>query len=182
MFKATAIKNITKLFLSYHVAELKAQKELCTHYEKVASCVPCTYSTDGEQRFRQTWFQCYTCWGGVSNFGCCFPCALKCHKGHELIVESKSSSGFFCDCGKNNHQADVCIRYADSSSSNLMPSYSCSTCFNKKVACCFQCIKNCHKGHDVKFLGSHRTTCSCGSSGVSNAKCLIEKPKVTRFE
>lgn len=38
----------------------------------------CTFNAHQRNHIRQDWFECYTCWGGNSDFGCCWPCALDC--------------------------------------------------------------------------------------------------------
>lgn len=64
----------------------------------------CTYSVTQKARTRQYPFRCSTCFPGDDSMVICEPCAVKCHKGHNVFVRTNSECRFekslmFCDCG-----------------------------------------------------------------------------------
>ncbi|KAK8834270.1 hypothetical protein M9Y10_011324 [Tritrichomonas musculus] len=75
----------------------------------------CTQILTGHNYQNQPWFYCYTC-GLIDKTGCCLPCALRCHKHHD-IVYSKNSS-FFCDCYE---KIEICKFLQDKFAPHLDP-------------------------------------------------------------
>lgn len=68
----------------------------------------CTYSVTQKARTRQYPFRCSTCFPGNDSMVICEPCAVKCHKGHNVFVRTSSECRFekslmFCDCGDVLH-------------------------------------------------------------------------------
>lgn len=65
----------------------------------------CSYTFTKKCHQPQPWWLCKTCYGESSDSGCCYACAVKCHRGHELIPKQNSltipkpGTTFFCDCG-----------------------------------------------------------------------------------
>jgi len=59
----------------------------------------CTFLKTGKAFIDQPWFYCYTC-NVVGKYGCCLPCALKCHNGHDIVYNRISQ--FYCDCIENS--------------------------------------------------------------------------------
>lgn len=55
----------------------------------------CTCKIHGRDYLEQPWFQCFTC-HLTENTGTCVPCAITCHKGHDLLF--RTCSRFYCDC------------------------------------------------------------------------------------
>ena len=138
----------------------------------------CTFNKHQREYIRQDWFECHTCWGGNSSFGCCLPCALDCHRGHQLVRHHPPDAvgSFFCDCGLNKHQPAVCTFHSTHVEMRIQPFYRCRTCFSRSDAgVCHQCMINCHRGHQTSYVGEIRAFCDCGLP-YCKAKCLIPKP------
>lgn len=55
----------------------------------------CTCKIHGKNFIEQPWFQCFTC-HLTEHTGTCVPCAITCHKGHDLLFQT--CSRFYCDC------------------------------------------------------------------------------------
>ena len=123
------------------------------------------------------YYQCYTCWGGDSCYGVCSYCADKCHSGHRLTYcRLGEDSQFYCDCGKYKHQQAVCTYVSTNRSFVKQPFYRCRTCIpDPSGGCCYQCSKNCHRGHNVEFAGVMRAFCDCGLDGCA-IMCKISAP------
>lgn len=136
----------------------------------------CTFYTHQRDYIRQDWFECYTCWGGESSFGCCWPCALDCHRDHKLVKHHPSSeSQFFCDCGSNKHQPTVCTYYSTKTEYRIQPLYRCDSCFIKPgTGVCHQCMINCHRGHKISYLGEIEGFCDCGLLDCQINCCIAE--------
>ncbi len=66
--------------------------------EKIALKIGCTCTSAQYVPLRQKFLKCLTCGtGGVV----CNPCALVCHKGHSLELQSGGQEALVvCDCGK----------------------------------------------------------------------------------
>ena len=138
----------------------------------------CTFQTTQRRYARQDWFECHTCWGGNSSFGCCLPCALDCHRGHQLVRRHKSDEGcgFFCDCGLNKHQPAVCTFYSTKTEFRIQPYYRCHSCFSHaNVGVCHQCMINCHHGHNISYAGELSCFCDCGLQ-YCISQCQISQP------
>ncbi|XP_064389792.1 uncharacterized protein LOC135337747 [Halichondria panicea] len=141
----------------------------------------CTFNASHRKHTKQDWFECKTCWGGVnSQFGCCWPCALDCHRGHQIVAHHKVDEGrgvFFCDCGLNNHQPAVCTFYSTKQEFRLQPYYKCLSCFkDPRAGVCFQCMINCHLGHNTKYDGVKNAFCDCGLQYCA-VRCKIPEPR-----
>lgn len=139
----------------------------------------CTYNTHRRDYISQDWFECATCWGTNSSFGCCWPCALDCHRGHQLVKHHSSTQTgnfFFCDCGLNQHQPAVCTFYSSQREFKIQPIYRCQSCFSREDAgVCHQCMINCHRGHKISYVGEIRGFCDCGQV-YCRVSCRIPKP------
>lgn len=138
----------------------------------------CTFGESQRQYIKQDWFECKTCWGGNSAFGCCWPCALDCHRGHQLIRHHKQEEQgrFFCDCGLNKHQPAVCTYYSTKDEFRLQSFYRCSTCFSRpRTGICHQCMINCHRGHNTRYAGEINAFCDCGLEHCKS-RCQIPEP------
>ena len=138
----------------------------------------CTFKTHHRDYIKQDWFECYTCWGGNSSFGCCWPCALDCHRGHQIVRHHAPTVGraFFCDCGLNKHQPAVCTYFSTGKEFHLQPFYRCHSCFSINTAgVCHQCSINCHRGHQVVYAGETSGFCDCGLS-YCKSNCRIPRP------
>lgn len=59
----------------------------------------CTYHRTGANYVVQVWFECHTC-GLYDGAGCCFECAKRCHRGHNVV--EKGFGLFYCDCAEAN--------------------------------------------------------------------------------
>ena len=67
----------------------------------------CTFSVTKQTRTMQYAFWCETCFPGgtASGMVICGPCAINCHKGHDVSVRVNGETGefdktfMFCDCG-----------------------------------------------------------------------------------
>ena len=138
----------------------------------------CTYETAGETYPSQPWYECRTCWGGESNYGCCLSCAFNCHNGHVLVYHPEEK--FICDCGRNCHQKAVCTWHLTRKEYVRQPFYRCYDCFtHPRAGCCYQCMQKCHAGHNTRFAGILNAFCDCR---VENSSCLIPNPlKCTVF-
>ena len=55
----------------------------------------CTCKIHGKNYRDQPWCWCYTC-GLTKRTGTCIPCAITCHRGHNIVYHTCSS--FYCDC------------------------------------------------------------------------------------
>lgn len=126
----------------------------------------CTFDRHGNTGKQQEWYQCYTCWGGESQLGCCKVCAKECHEGHKVVRDGLSQA--VCDCGNYRHKSGVCTYHVTGSEKVPQPFYYCSQCFPKPgsdgigYGCCFQCMKTCHAGHPTLSLGVIKAYCDCG--------------------
>ena len=138
----------------------------------------CTYETRGEDYHSQRWYECRTCWGGESNYGCCVYCAFNCHKGHKLVCHLWTiGSAFVCDCGRNLHQKAVCTWHSTKTQFVTQPFYRCYDCFKgPHEGCCFQCVSKCHEGHNTRFSGIVDAFCDCGLT-CCRVSCSIASPK-----
>ena len=127
----------------------------------------CTFDQCGEDFMKQGWYQCVTCWGEESSFGCCLFCSEECHSGHNLVYHEPSN--FYCDCGKYEHKLALCTYVTTGPKFNFKQKfYRCYTCFSApNEGCCYQCMKNCHKGHDTEFVGTIGCFCDCGLDGCA---------------
>lgn len=135
----------------------------------------CSYDEVGTKT--TDWFECWTCWGGESDFGVCSECAKDCHAGHELV--SRGRSNFTCDCGLNKHKRNVCTFHAAGGKRfRKQPFYYCASCFSNPASqgVCHQCAKNCHDGHRLRPKGTRSAYCDCGLPGCA-IKCSIATPK-----
>ena len=138
----------------------------------------CTFNSHKRDYLRQDWFECHTCWGGNSQFGCCWPCALDCHRDHKLVRHHPPGpeGAFFCDCGLNKHQPAVCTFHSSGNDFKLQPFYRCRTCFFREGAgVCHQCSINCHRGHNIAYAGELSAFCDCGLE-YCNVNCRIAQP------
>ncbi len=135
----------------------------------------CTFESRGEDYHSQRWYECRTCWGGESNYGCCAYCAFNCHKGHHLVFRKNVTA--VCDCGRNRHQKAVCTWHSTKSKYVKQPFYRCYDCFKgAREGCCFQCVINCHAGHNTKFDSIANPFCDCGLK-CCRITCSIASPK-----
>lgn len=136
----------------------------------------CSYNRFQDHYMPMTWYECSTCWGGESNFGCCAFCANKHHRGHSLIKHEEKPSSFFCDCGKMKHKQPCCTWVATGKKYVKQPWYKCHDCFQKPdEGCCYACSKKCHAGHRVQFMYiSPGAFCDCGL-GCCKITCKIYK-------
>lgn len=133
----------------------------------------CTYDTVGIAC--QAGYECRTCWGGESDYGCCLYCAFNCHKGHYLVYHPEEGATA-CDCGRNEHNRLVCTRYSTNRALKKQPFYSCSNCFSHNdEGCCYRCMKICHAGHDTSFTGIINAFCDCGLE-CCRKHCIIQRP------
>ena len=134
----------------------------------------CTYETAGETYPSQPWYECRTCWGGESNYGCCLSCAFNCHNGHVLVYHPEEK--FICDCGRNHHQKAVCTWHSTKTKNVKQPFYNCRDCFqNTSQSCCYQCMKTCHAGHHTSYAGIMNGYCDCGMK-CCRIICKIPNP------
>lgn len=142
----------------------------------------CTYETAGEVYHSQTWYECHTCWGGESHYGCCVSCAFNCHKGHVLVYRPAEEINAVCDCGRNCHQKAVCTWHSTKRKYVKQPFYRCYDCFTTpRAGCCYQCMQKCHAGHNTRFAGILNTFCDCGLEHCRSS-CLIPKPLTCTYE
>lgn len=140
----------------------------------ISCSTACTFDKYGSEFHTQTWYECYTCWGAGSSFGCCEYCAKTCHVGHRLVRQQPS--GFFCDCGKNSHKLSVCTYRSTGKKFMRQPFYRCYTCFSGPgEGCCFKCVKLCHAGHNVAYAGVLSAYCDCGLT-CCRSSCKIASP------
>ena len=140
----------------------------------------CTFDLHGKIGKQQKWYQCHTCWGDNSSFGCCELCAEECHKGHKLIQNGVKERAV-CDCGDNKHTSRVCTYHVTGGQQvYFQPFYSCSWCFPRPsdgytYGSCYQCMKTCHAGHPTVYLGVIKVFCDCGLKCCS-ISCKIANP------
>ena len=151
-------------FSSFWMACIAKVMQVPTRTPREAEC-KCTYDEIGDCRYvKQDWFECYTCWGKDSNFGCCFPCSIKCHEGHALVKHRNES--FYCDCGHNGHQNAVCTFHSSGRKYLKQPFYRCYTCFTDPatngLGVCYPCMIRCHRDHQVTYAGVLSAFCDCG--------------------
>lgn len=140
--------------------------------------IKCTYDLYGKVGKKQEWYQCLTCWGGESQFGCCEMCAEECHNGHKLVNKGLSQTGAaVCDCGDYRHKSQVCTFYVTSNQHIYQPFYTCRKCFvdPQTQGCCYQCMKTCHAGHGTMYQGVVKAFCDCGLK-CCKVPCKIQKP------
>ena len=162
------------------VVALRASNAYCDCGLKVCSSQcklgsKCTQDKYGEPK-AQRWFRCNTCWGEGSSLGCCEFCASQCHHGHQLQEEETCVA--VCDCGLNRHKNDVCTLNTSTAMSTTIkqPFYRCYECFTRpNEGCCYPCMKRCHDGHAIKFVGVVESFCDCGLPGCA-ISCKIPKP------
>jgi hypothetical protein len=51
--------------------------------------------------------------------------------------------------------------------------YRCQTCgLTGNLGCCDACVKECHRGHAVEFVGIVPGFCDCGSRGSAKCRCI----------
>ena len=127
----------------------------------------CTFDQCGGDFMKQGWYQCETCWGEGTRLGCCLFCAEECHSGHNLVYHEPTT--FYCDCGKYEHKLALCTYLTTGNSLNFKQQfYRCYTCFTgPNKGCCYQCMKNCHSGHNTEFVGTVGCFCDCGLDGCA---------------
>ena len=137
----------------------------------------CTYDIYGKVQRSQDWYECVTCWGEGSKYGCCTFCAAECHISHKLIPHSsRPIPHFYCDCGVNRHKTGVCTRHSSGRQFVRQPFYRCYTCFTgPHMGCCHQCVSKCHKGHRTVYAGETEAFCDCGLPGC-RIDCTITTP------
>ncbi|KAI6239810.1 E3 ubiquitin-protein ligase UBR5 [Aphelenchoides fujianensis] len=77
-----------------HFRRLMTERDVHGHTPfYAAEC--CTITWTGETHFPQSTFRCRTC-DLMDEQCCCAPCALSCHRGHDLVANPLLSC--FCDC------------------------------------------------------------------------------------
>ncbi|KAI6239412.1 E3 ubiquitin-protein ligase UBR5 [Aphelenchoides fujianensis] len=77
-----------------HFRRLMTERDVHGHTPfYAAEC--CTITWTGEAHFPQPTFRCRTC-DLMDEQCCCAPCALSCHRGHDLVANPLLSC--FCDC------------------------------------------------------------------------------------
>ena len=137
----------------------------------------CTYDVYGKVLRSQDWYECRTCWGEESSYGCCTFCAAQCHAGHRLVQHnSLGIPHFLCDCGANRHKSAVCTYHSSNRKYVKQPFYRCYTCFTgPNMGCCYQCLKHCHKNHRTTYVGNIDAFCDCGLAGC-RIQCSIAEP------
>lgn len=57
----------------------------------------CSFELTGRRFVNQAWYTCKTC-KLTDDEGCCAACAVRCHRGHDVVF-GKATAAFFCDCG-----------------------------------------------------------------------------------
>ena len=137
------------------------------------------YESHGEDYHAQPWYECHTCWGGESDFGCCLSCAFNCHKGHRLVYRPTGQVNAYCNCGCNYHQKSVCTRHSTKDEYVRQPFYRCYDCFKGSLefeGCCYQCVQKCHAGHNTRYAGIMNAFCDCGLT-CCRVSCSIASPK-----
>lgn len=133
----------------------------------------CTFDYYGKNPKLQHWYHCLTCWGDDSVFGCCEECAEGCHNGHKLVSQN---SPMICNCGHNGHRSAVCTFHTTGRNFQKQPFYFCCSCFtDPSEGCCYQCMKNCHSGHNTQYKGICNAFCDC-SLTVCATVCKISTP------
>lgn len=77
--------------------------------------------------------------------------------------------------------AGQCLYKISSSCSFPMADfYRCNTCnTTARNAICENCIKKCHKGHEIEFIRHDRFFCDCGSNSLKSQCKLIETTQDT---
>ena len=144
--------------------------------EKIVTQKMCSFDRFQDHYMPMTWYECYTCWGGKSNFGCCSFCINNHHKGHSVVKHDEDATRFFCDCGKIEHKQPCCTWVATKKTFVMQPWYICHDCFPLGPAdygCCYACAMNCHAGHRVYFVYiSTGAFCDCGFE-YCKIKCKI---------
>jgi len=80
----------------------------CSMLPQVNDDTICTYMVSGSTYIQQEWYTCETC-ALTGSKGCCYVCAVVCHKGHNVKMSvSKPTGGFYCDCGSNQETNIIC--------------------------------------------------------------------------
>ena len=138
--------------------------------ERLCTEKQCTFDRFNELYRSCVYYECYTCWGYGSNYGCCTYCANKHHKGHSLC--KTSSSRFICDCGRYGHKIPMCTLLSTGPKPVKQDWYHCSDCFNNsKLGCCYACVVTCHKYHSTYKMGNASSTCDCGVTSDCKLSC-----------
>ena len=142
------------------------------NYGKCKIGPKCTYDRCGTNATKQVWYECHTCWGEGSLFGCCELCASTCHKQH-LVVKCSPPRIAVCSCGMCDHTVPKCTFAVTGKVYKQQPFYRCLNCFgNPGDGCCYSCAHNCHVGHHLQFAGKMRAFCDCGCPD-SSMKCKL---------
>lgn len=114
----------------------------------------------------------------------CEACAKSCHQDCDCTEEEINHS-FVCECAtkyfpENDGNKKCNFEFVGEMKSESIPVlyqhlYQCKDCNNKSAGkyICQQCIKNCHKGHNVVDCGIQRGYCSCGAKQLDKGKCKI---------
>jgi hypothetical protein len=125
----------------------------------------CSFTAHGDNYFPQVWYECTTCFGPSSAYGCCTSCVETCHRNHNVVRhELETNAHFVCDCGRNGHIAEVCSRNSTGLKQVKQSTFMCEC--QPRTVFCFQCSKHCHQGNGHRVVGieSSSFACCCSSS------------------
>ena len=145
--------------------------------ERLCTKKQCSFDHFKELYRSCVYYECYTCWGYNSNYGCCTYCAINHHRGHNL--NKRSSSRFVCDCGRYGHKNPMCTLLSTGPKPVQQNWYHCSDCFdNSKLGCCYACSITCHKSHSIYKMGNASSTCDCGVTAQCKLSCHASIEKI----
>lgn len=89
---------IDMLTSSEEINELISQGE--SYNEQLALSIGCTFNTTQFMPFQQRYYLCRTCNNSMNqHYALCLPCALFCHKGHDLVI-GNAAKPIKIVCGK----------------------------------------------------------------------------------
>ena len=122
-------------------------------------------------------FECIDCWGENTDIAICFFCRISHHRNHKVIKHKRDQ--YFCDCGRFEHQPNLCTKILTESENKNFCKQNLFKCLNCKQNeegdyVCIACAKNCHAAHETVMIKEKNGVCKCKCKVV---KEMIEEKK-----
>ena len=104
-------------------------------------------------------FECIDCWGENTDISICLYCRIMHHQNHKVVKNKRE--GYFCDCGRFEHQINLCTKVLTESEKKSCKQnlFKCLNCGDNDF--CVACEKNCHNGHEIEKSKENYGVCKC---------------------